>query len=458
MRHELRSFRYYLALTVPILCLLCFGRAEAQWVWDVTDSTTIGTNENLYSLSCAGNICTSCGLSLDIPLEGYRIIFKHSTDGGITWSTEDPKLPVQRSDANNNLNAVCQIDSLHAVAVGDTALILKTSDGGTTWTQQECPTRSELLAVDFSDTLTGIAVGTRPPVVLTTSDGGLHWNEANIHFGNFFSCHSFGEGKFSAFAYGNGPVYITRNWWTTIDSGALIPDFVGDSQDIPVCTQCRFYGADTILAVGALLHLKDSVIIGRWSYIIRSTNAGQTWQAPIIDSNYPVLDCISPIYHDTLIAGSVIGYGRMLLSTDAGNSWKIDSLLFNASEPPACLNAVEFTSDGIPIGMLGQAEFQNSFLARGLSEPAHVEAYERIIAQTHIFPNPASSVVNIASIDNGRTFHILDILGREVMRGIIPLKGPLTLNVSALPSGIYIVMLDHDGKTLPVGKMVLTGE
>jgi photosystem II stability/assembly factor-like uncharacterized protein len=446
-------------VTTILFCLLCSGRAGAQWVWNITDSTASGSNDRLYSLSCSGSNCTACGMSLDLSIVRDKIIFKHSTDAGRTWVTQDPGLPLQFSDQQEHLEAVCQIDSRHAVAVGDTALIVKTSDGGETWVQEACPTRSILLAVDFSDTLTGIAVGTRPPVVLTTSDGGSHWNQASLASGDFYSCHSFGQGKFSAYMYGNGPVYSTSDWWQTVDSGAVIPYSIDSSPDFPVCGHCRFYSGDTVIAYGDLIHFRDSTHQSLWSFVILSADGGKSWQTPAVDSDYRTLDCISSLNGDTVLAGSILGNKRMLISTDRGATWRTDTLLFDSYAEPYAIKAIEFTTDHTPIGMFAKTLFDdNSFLTRGRSTSSSVKSPRSILYQTQIYPNPASGSVNIASIDVGSSVHFLDILGHDVLSEKISSSGTLTLDVSRLPPGMYAVIIEKNGQMLPGGKMILEAD
>jgi len=58
-------------------------------------------------------------------------------DGGISWI-------IQRSGATNSLNAVCLASATNGIAVGSNGIILRTTDGGTTWTQQPGGMSSDL--------------------------------------------------------------------------------------------------------------------------------------------------------------------------------------------------------------------------------------------------------------------------------------------------------------------------
>jgi photosystem II stability/assembly factor-like uncharacterized protein len=443
---------------VAFLLFLISTNARGQFVFDVTDSTSSGEDNLLRSVSCFGENCTACGLN--VAQKQVNIIFKRTTDGGRTWKTQLSGFPAQCCENQNLLYTVDQIDSLHAVAVGDTALIMRTNDGGMTWSRQSCPTRSVLFDVDFSDSLTGIAVGTRPPVILTTSDGGVKWNVATIAGKDFYSCHSYGGGMFRAFAYGSGPVYTTHDWWHSIDTGQLIPDSVVGSPDYPVFAGCRFIGGDTIIAYGNLLHVrKDSTYIA-WGLVVRSIDAGKHWESFFSDSSFRTLTRLSAAFHDTILAGGNLRTpGKFLLSADAGMSWHEDTLLFSSPAAANAVGGVSFLSDGSVIGLFGQDFLgSNSFIGRGNAVFSRVEAYERIVYGTHIYPNPSSGRVIITSVDQLRPVKLIDVLGREVLRDVLDARGQATLNLSLLPRGIYSVMLDHYGKNLPVGKIVVSGK
>lgn len=60
------------------------------------------------------------------------------------------------------------------IAVGDRGFILKSTDGGQTWTQMSSPTAVMLTAVLMMSPTTGVAIG-HDATVLRTADGGVTW-------------------------------------------------------------------------------------------------------------------------------------------------------------------------------------------------------------------------------------------------------------------------------------------
>ena len=73
----------------------------------------------------------------------------------------------------NPFFAVATVRASTIVAVGDGGIILRSSDGGATWTLQASGTIEFLLGVSFvdADTRTAVGVGT----ILRTTNGGATW-------------------------------------------------------------------------------------------------------------------------------------------------------------------------------------------------------------------------------------------------------------------------------------------
>jgi photosystem II stability/assembly factor-like uncharacterized protein len=87
-------------------------------------------------------------------------------DGGNTWTP-------QASGTTNDLRAVSFADANHGTAVGDLGTILRTTDGGDTWTLQTSGTRGFLFGVSSVDANTATAVGLFG-TILRTNTGGVN--------------------------------------------------------------------------------------------------------------------------------------------------------------------------------------------------------------------------------------------------------------------------------------------
>ncbi len=90
-----------------------------------------------------------------------------SADGGGTWTA-------QTSGTPKNLLKVFLLDDQTAVAVGADGTIVRTTDGGAHWQIIKCPKLITLFDVTFTDKNTGWAVG-EFATVLNSTDGGQTW-------------------------------------------------------------------------------------------------------------------------------------------------------------------------------------------------------------------------------------------------------------------------------------------
>jgi len=91
-----------------------------------------------------------------------------TTNGGATWTQET-------IDTDRTLYGVCFADANTGIAVGGVpteGVMLRTTDAGATWVSQAAG--SCVLDVCFADPLTGTAVGSSG-LVLRTTDGGATW-------------------------------------------------------------------------------------------------------------------------------------------------------------------------------------------------------------------------------------------------------------------------------------------
>jgi photosystem II stability/assembly factor-like uncharacterized protein len=125
------------------------------------------------------------GLSVVSPsvvwASGQRGSVLRTTDGGATWTLDTipgaATLDLRAIDATSPLTA-------HAISIGDSSRIYRTTDGGRTWSRRWSATRKGtfLDAIRFWDARHGIAMS--DPVdgrflILTTSDGGDTWTEVS---------------------------------------------------------------------------------------------------------------------------------------------------------------------------------------------------------------------------------------------------------------------------------------
>ena len=96
-----------------------------------------------------------------------------TTNGGTTWTAQNSGI----TGMFKNLNAVYFTDVNTGYAVGQSGKIIKTTNGGTTWTAQTTNVTNDIFSIQFLDANTGYAVGWTK--VLKTTNGGTTWTVQN---------------------------------------------------------------------------------------------------------------------------------------------------------------------------------------------------------------------------------------------------------------------------------------
>ena len=109
-------------------------------------------------------------LAVCLTLPALALALMSAGDGGWQWLDPQPQ--------GNDLQAVVDLGAQHAIAAGDNATLLGTSDGGATWAQQALgPSGGHFSALDFVDAQDGFAWPSSQlgGGVLHTTDGGVTW-------------------------------------------------------------------------------------------------------------------------------------------------------------------------------------------------------------------------------------------------------------------------------------------
>lgn len=114
-------------------------------------------------------------------------LLMRTEDGGETWTRMgiSPKVELYHLDF---------IDDSYGWIVGDKGMILMTYDGGLSWIRQKSGTDKALYNVDFRDENEGYAVGARG-TILRTENGGQVWEKVETKFPASFLRVDFADSK-----------------------------------------------------------------------------------------------------------------------------------------------------------------------------------------------------------------------------------------------------------------------
>lgn len=242
-------------------------------------------------------------LLLDVTHAGNRLVavgdrghILYSDDNGANWS--QAKVPTRQM-----LTAVYFADDKHGWAVGHDALILATSDGGQTWTQQYENREGEvpLLDIWFENPQHGFATGAYG-VLLETTDGGGHWEDVADRLDNEDGTHLNAITEIP----GSGLFLVGEM------GGMFRSADMGETWErVESPYQGSLFGAVGGGEPGVV------VAFGLRGHMFRSTDFGDSWQAiELLDGGQPIESGLADgnLLSDGRIV--VVGHGGMVLSSE----------------------------------------------------------------------------------------------------------------------------------------------
>ncbi len=306
-----------------------------------------------------------------------------STDHGKTWTAEN-------SGTNSHLNDILNIGSARAYAAGTDGVILETTDTGEPWIQRNSGTDATLYdaedqwnydhiwvtgedgiilknsgtgtdfkiqnegtrlwlgAVKFIDENNGWAVGgdmfggTNAGIILSTTNGGLTWNERNtaihlnaVDFANGLNGWAVGEDGIIRHTHNgeswgtqtspvnsdlNAVCFIDENTgWAAGDYGKIIHTTNGGTdwvvQSNPMESK---YG--NLWGI-RFVNETNGYAVGEFSTILYTTNSGETWLEQNANASQNFL--FTSVYFINKTHGWITSNGgRIFLTTDGGDNWE----------------------------------------------------------------------------------------------------------------------------------------
>lgn len=223
-------------------------------------------------------------------------------------------------------------------AACNSGVILRSDDGGGTWTQQDGGTaQTHFRAVHFFDDQNGYAVGEKQgfyPTFSSTHDGGLNWYEVN-HLGMYDIFDVVATGPMTASAASETRIWYTTNGGQSWSSHTPTP--YGTYRAIEFRGQVGWAAGTQMVKTtdggaswswiydpGPTIHglaftdAQRGWAVGSSGAILRTTDGGTTW-SPQTSGVTATLRTISAFSNDIAIAAGE--QGVVLLTTDAGGTW-----------------------------------------------------------------------------------------------------------------------------------------
>ncbi len=395
---------------VSLLCVFCFHITEAQWNWNHTQPQGNELHSLWFLNPDTGFIVGKAGTILK------------TADGGITWSvTNFARGPSGMNP--NRFNDVHFPDSQHGYVVDESeGNIYKTADCGQTWTFIKSFGQKYVLnSVHFSDSLHGMVVGGWEGLHTAggyrTIDGGLTWLELTHGFSDAFNSVFLLDSLTGYIAGINGLILRTTDGgisWSKQNSG----------------TTADLYSINFVDPL-------KGFAVGEHSTVLKTMDAGNTWTI-LQDSGTSVYISLSLLNPDTLMILGMWYYDSsfVLRSFDGGVTLSNVNITQHYAE---FLNRV-FISDGgvaYTVGAGGAIFKSNDYGNSWISLTNHVTCHPVLDID---FPTPetgyaVTSVMNtydynsviIKTTDGGQNWFALDTIFQSqdlyTMKFVTPLWG-----------------------------------
>lgn len=373
---------------------------------------------------------------------------------------------------SKNLNDIDFPSSTVGYIVGDSATLLKTTDGGENWSQLPLtgivlnPLASNILDVEFVNELVGfIIMNNSNDGPYKTIDGGVNWtlfsngitgmcNKTTMYANSETDFFIGGRGCFTS---GVIEQYIDPTW------GFSTVNYLGPNTSEYIA-EIDFKGNIGLAAMNG-------------PYMLRSIDTGANWDTLSVGlQSTDVLTSVMFAANDTVYAGydsNGGGFG-VLISTDAGVTWAQD---FNSATfyYPAFLslgkaNNGDVYSGALSSGMSEALMFETSDGVNWLIQPVEQPIYgiasynsdvtfavgdsgyvivntplaslgfntdEDYFYPITIFPNPATDFITIKNeFNESIVFNLVGVNGQAVIANIEATNDKV-VDISMLPSGVY---------------------
>lgn len=375
---------------IVILLLFCSLGLSAQW-----KKIASGTTKNINAVTYATNT--------NIIAVGDSGLILRSQNTGTTFS-------IIASGTFKNLNDVVFIDNSKGFIVGDGGTILKTLNGGLTWSQVTSNTNFDLNSIDFSGT-NAIAVGSNGTILKSTNSG-TSWTAQTPFTIYLFSKVHFATANVAVISGSNGLLIRSKDAgdnWTIMNSSAN--KSLSDFAFYPNSTSMIFVGnAGLKMACDtSFVSISESTISNQWLNAIHHINNSDT--------------CFA------------VGKNATILYSIKGGSFQNVTSIVTED-----LNDIVFVNDttGFIVGTKGA-------IYKTLSGGIFSATKEIEKISFSLYPNPSKSFFTLNGIDK---------LGEDVQLKIFNVSGQLmyetklvnTLIDHQLPSGIYYLVVSSSNK------------
>lgn len=345
------------------------------------------------------------------------------------------------SPQNTSFYELSMIDTsiiyLAAHSFNNNYTIYKSQDGGNSWIQKYDTVEPFLSNTLFFDATEGITAGAGY-LLLRTKNGGGSWTQDNWPLIMTISLKSYGDSILFAgggTTSGMGDFLLSKNRGKTWYGGGA---FGGNGYPKDI----YFLNKDSIFVI-ASFGSGDGMIA-------KSINGGQNWVYNYIPIGNPQALQFKNANEGYVIGSNATNYGTILKTNDLGKTWSTFTTPFKAN-----LNDMKFINDSIALvcgsnGLLFKWNIKSAVFTGLKTNYIEDELFS-------LYPNPSKAIVNVDlktfNLEKG-SLSIFNLIG-ETVYSLSDIKQKQEIDLSFLPSGIYLINLYNQNTLVSRKKLVL---
>jgi hypothetical protein len=360
-------------------------------------------------------------------------ILLHTTDGGNNWQIN------QVGGSPDDFRDITFVNENTGWVCGNNSSMYKTTNGGQNWFALSVPTTSVVRAMCFLNESLGWVVTLEDHLILKTTDGGETWTEQNSGLtGNQHLINVLFTDELNGFVLGfNLPEYQHYILKTTDGGETWTPNYN--------------FQSNTLNSVYFINH-DVGWIGGSNGLLIKTTDAGETWQT----QNSGTEEFITAFSFTDENKGWYTGFNGTLFQTnDGGSSWLQQEVLIQND-----LRGVYFVNEanGWAVGSNGIILHYHETITGNDNEDVRVPD-NFVLSQNYPNPFNPSTTIQYSIPESGNvSLKIFNTLGEEVANLVNEYQEPgiykVNFNAENLSSGVYYYRLES-GRFSQTHKMIL---
>ncbi len=406
-----------------------------------------------------------CYDSLNCIVQGYLYgaggyYIRRTTDGGETWKNVFMDSAYYFDMSNYkfvpDLVAISYPGPKLCIGVGDSGLIIRSTDKGETWEKKRLNDSIEFYRIIMADEYYGVIQGSYyknryHEVILETKDGGNSWNNLTTEVGlseiNFIkkdTLYGLSQVRNKDSAVVDVLIKVTNNWQTI------------DTMPRPNETQLLFAVDDSNLWVaGGSFKYPDYKDMTQ--KISRTIDGGKSWTTQRYGKyNGCAIECLA--FYDKNFGIASTCMNITFITFDSGNNWIMDTI---GTYNPNSGEAGGTFALQVPSITTGFIILEYDYIYKYTRDWTDgVEVEENKAGEFSISPNPAEDFIKITGINptlkrGTEVVQIFNVFGEKIPLRLTtsptPQEGNLLLDVSMLSSGVYFVRVgDKVGKFVKI--------